>query len=254
MAVITSIAVAAVAVGAATYSAVAQKDAADAKAKAQKKAIEQQSNLLKNKLNPDRLNDIAQRFDKERAQSRLALQKEIDPELAALREKGKQQLLEEANTPRETRQSQQIANELFKESKEQDPRIEAIKQQLISNAEQELAAGATLPPEFQGELVRAGLTKASGAGIGTDKNQVGPGVARVLGLAGIQLKEARQDQAVELTNEAQNITGARLNVLSAVFPKLRELEAVNRNDAATNFGLANALVPESGLSGQDAVN
>jgi len=254
MAVITAIAVGAVVAGAAAYSATAQKSAADKAASAQKKAVNQQSNLLKNKLNPDRLNEIAQRFDKERAQSRLALQKELDPELAALREKGKTELLAEANVPRESRQSQQLATQLFKETKEQDPRIEALKQQLISGAERELAAGATLPPEFQGELVRAGLTKASGSGVGTDRNQVGPGIARVLGLAGIQLQEARQDQAVELTNAAQNITNSRVNILSAVFPKLRELEAVNRNEAAQNFALANALLPESGLSGQDAAN
>jgi hypothetical protein len=38
------------------------------------------------------------------------------------------------------------------------------------------------------------------------------------------------------------------------FPKLREQEEATRATAAQNFALANATLPESGLSGQDVVN
>lgn len=252
---ITAAVIAAVVVAAGSAaSAVVSKNAADKSAKAQKKGVEQQNQLLKNNMNPDKLNNLAQRFDKDRARNRIEFQKEIDPELAALRQKGKEELLAQANANPETRQSGLVAKELFNEVKEQDPRMQAIKDSLITRAQQELNAGATLPPEFQAELVRTGLNTGSQAGIGFDKSTIGGGVAQVLGAAGLQLKQARENQAVQLAGAAQNITNARVNILATVFPKLRDLESVNRQDALVNFQVADNALPQVGLTGQDAVN
>jgi len=237
----------------AAASAVAKKSAADKSAHAQKQGITQQNQLL-NKTNPDRLNAIAKDFDKDRATNRLEFQKEIDPELAQLRQKGKEQLLEQANSNPETRQSGLVAKELFNETKQADPRMEALKQSLITKAQQDIAAGATLPASFQGELVRAGLDTGSQAGIGVDKEGIGGGVAKALGLAGIQLEQQRTEQAQQLAQSAQNITNSRVNILSTVFPKLRDLESVNRQDALVNFQVGDSTVPEVGLTGREAVN
>lgn len=253
-AVVCVVAAAVVTAAGAAASSVVSKSAADKSASAQKKAVKQQDQLLKGNMNPNKLNDLAQKFDKERATNRLEFQKEIDPELAALRQKGKEQLLAEANTNPETRQSGQVASQLFKEVKEQDPRMEALKQSLITRAQQDIDAGATLPPSFQGELVRAGLNQGSQAGIALDKEGVGGGVAKVLGLAGVQLEQQRTAEAQQLAASAQNITNSRVNILSTVFPKLRDLESVNRQDALVNFQVGDNALPEVGLTGKDAVN
>ena len=255
MGVVTTLAIGAgVAAAAAAASAVAKKKAADAAAKAQKGAITQQQQLLRKKLDPETLNDLARRADEERVKARLELQKEVDPELAALRQKGKEQLLAEANIPVESRQSSRLAAQLFKETEQQDPRLEALKGALITRAQEEIDAGATLPPEFQAELVRAGLTKGASSGVGVGKEQIGGGVARLLGSAGIQLQQQRQEQAVQLGTAAQNLQSARVNILASVFPKLKDLETVNRQEGAQNFGIAESALPESGLTGTDLTN
>ncbi len=246
-------AVAATVVAAGVATAVVSKNAADKAAGAQKKGVEQQNQLL-GSLRPERLDSIAQDFDKQRAQNRIAFQKEIDPELAALRTQGKEQLLAQAQKAPELEKSNQLAQTLFNETKQQDPRIEALKQSLITNAEKDLAAGATLPPEFQGELVRAGLNQGAQAGIGVGAPQIGGSTARLLGIAGIQLQQQRQQEAINATNAAQGITNARVNILASVFPKLRDLESVNRQDAVTNFQIGDSTLPEVGLSGREAVN
>lgn len=253
MAVITAIALGGVIAGAGIYSAVARKDAADKAAKAQKDAVKKQNKLL-NQLDPTALNDLAKKFDKDRAVNRLAFQKEIDPEVAQLRELSKKQLLESAQIDPTSRQSNQLANKLFNEVKTQDPRIEALKDSILANAQSELSAGAALPPEFQAELVRAGIENGGQSGIGFDKSAIGGGTARLLGAAGIELQRQRQQQGLELTRAAEELQNTRVNILASVFPKLRDLEISNRNEAASNLALSNSMIPEVGMSGADAVN
>lgn len=245
--------VAAVAVAASVASAVAQKRAAKKAAKAQAKGLETQQALLK-RNDPVALNKAAQIADKERAERRLALQKELDPELAELRQLSKQQMLEQAKVAPEDRQSGKLARTLYEEVKAPDERTERIKDQLLAAAQQELSAGATLPPEFQAELVRSGLSTGSQAGFAIDKNVIGGGVARALGSAGIQLQQQRQQQAMAMTQQAENLKNSRVNILSSVFPRLRDLETANINEARQSFGLAEAALPESGLGGTDIVN
>ncbi len=254
MGVAAAVCAAVVVAAGAAASAVVSKNAADKSATAQKKGVEQQNNLLKGNMNPRRLNELAKDFDKDRARNRLEFQKEIDPELAALRQKGKEQLLANANENPETRQSGLVAKELFNEVKEQDPRMEALKQSLIARAQQDLDKGAELPPTFQAELVRAGLNQGSQAGIALDKEGIGGGVAKALGLAGVQLEQSRAQEAAQLAGRAQDITNSRVNILSTVFPKLRDLESVNRQDALVNFQVGDNAIPEVGLTGKDAVN
>jgi hypothetical protein len=253
MGVVTAIAAGAVAAGA-IASAVVKKNAADKAAKIQKKAIDQQQKILQNKLDPDALNKLAQTADTERAKNRIALQQTIDPELAQLRTAGKKALLEQASIPEEQKQSSQLASALFNETKTEDPRMAALKDSIINAAQNEINAGATLPPEFQAELVRSGLNTGSQSGIGITKNSIGGSVARALGLGGVQLQFQREQAAQNLAATGQSLINARTNILSSVFPKLRDLENERRVEAAQNFQLADQALPESGLSGQDVVN
>lgn len=239
---------------AAIYSATEEAKAAHKAIDAQKAALQVQRQIWAKELDPERFDALAVEFDKRRIERRDEFLRENDPKLYELRELTKQQLLDRAKLPKSQDQSHILATKLFNEIRNEDPRMAAIKDRLLSAAESDLAGGATLPPEFQAELVRAGLNTGSQAGIGFSQGAIGGGVARLLGTAGEQLRQARNQEAVNLVNSAQNLTTARTNILSAVFPKLRDLETADRNEAVQNFALSQAQAPDIGISGADAIN
>lgn len=251
MGVVTALVVtAAVVAGSAYLKGAAAKKAGEA----QTKALGEQEKILQNKLDPAALNRLAQTLDRERALSRRALQEEIDPELAQLRQKGKEELLREFGTPDASRQTTQVSNQLFNENIKADPRMEALKDSIINKAQADLDAGATLPPEYQAELVRSGLSTGAGSGVGVSRNQVGGVTSRLLGSAGIQLGQQRVAEAQQLTNTANNLTTSRANILSSIFPTIKATEDAKIARAAGAFQIGESTLPQSGISGSDAVN
>jgi hypothetical protein len=200
------------------------------------------------------LNDIAQRADTERAKGRIANQMEIDPELGRMRQLGKEQMLNLAGIDEGTKQSSQLADSLFNSTLNEDPQLAQLRQTMATQAQSELDAGAALPASYQGELVRAGLNRGSQAGIAMNKNSIGGPLATVLGAAGIQLQKQRQEAAMNLANASNSLYNSRINVLSSVFPKLRDLESQRRVEAAQNFQMADQAMPEYGLTGREMVN
>lgn len=254
MGIVTALVVGVVAAGAVAGSAAAKKSAANKAAGAQKKALSQQEAILRRNLDPGALNRLAQTMDRERLLSRRKLQEETDPELAELRQFGKAELLKEFQRPSESLQSTQLANRLFAENAEADPRMEALKDSIISRAQEDLDRGAELPAEFQAELVRSGLSTGAGSGIGVSRNQVGGVTSRLLGGAGIQLEAQRTAEAAGLANTAQNLTASRANILSSIFPTVKAAEDAKLARAAGAFQIGEATLPQSGLSGSDAVN
>lgn len=254
MGVITSllIAGAAVAAAGAAGAAYSKKRAADKAAVAQKNALKGQQRILKDELSFERINQAATDADELRARNRKELQERIDPELAQLRQLGKERLLDEARRPNESLESTQVAKALFEENVEADPRLTALKDSIIQRAQQELSAGATLPPEFQSELVRAGVEQGSQAGFRVDNKTVGGTIARALGLGGIQLQQQRQQQAVGLANAATGIQESRANILASIFPSIKAAEEERRKNAITDFGIGESTLPESGLTGREA--
>jgi hypothetical protein len=246
--------IAGVAAAGAAGAAYAKKKAADKSAHAQKNALKGQKKILQEELSFDRINQAATDADRLRAENRLALQKEVDPELAQLRQLGKEKLLAESQRPNESLQGTQIANALFKENAVEDPRLEALKSSIINRAQEEIAAGSTLPPSFQAELVRAGVQQGSQAGFKTDAKTVGGTIARALGIGGEQLKVARENQAVNLAGAATNLDQSRAQILSSIFPTIAASEQTRRQNAASEFGVGEATLPESGLTGREAAN
>lgn len=246
----TLLVTAAVVAGSAAAKAAAAKKAAGA----QKKALGEQEGILRRRLNPEALNRLSQQFDAERAINRRKAQELQDPELAKLRDMGKQQLLAEFSRPEASRQSNQVANQLFAENIQQDPRIEALKDSIISKAQEDFDRGAELPPEFQAELVRSGIATGAGSGIGVSRNQVGGVTSRLLGGAGIQLEAQRTAEAVQLTNAAQNLTASRASILSSIFPTVKAAEDAKLARAGAAFQIGESTLPQAGLSGADAVN
>ena len=254
MGIATALIVGGVAAAGAAGSAYMKKKAGDKAANAQMSALTGQQKILSEELSFSRINQAATEADRLRAQNRLALQKEIDPELAKVRELGKQKLLEEAQRPSESQGTQKIASQLVKENLQADPRLEALKESIIGRAQQELDSGSSLPPEFQADLIRAGVGQGGQAGFRPESKSIGGSIARALGLGGEQLKQARQQQAVSLAGAATNMQSSRASILSSIFPTVKAAEDSRKADAASMFGIGEATLPESGLTGREAAN
>lgn len=254
MGVATALIIGGVAAAAAAGTAAAKKAAADKAATAQKNALKGQKKILEDQLSLSAVNQQAVMAERQRAKDRIALQEEIDPELAQLRKLGKQQLLEQAQQPNASQQSVQVANQLFAEFQKPDQSLEKLKDQIIGRAQEDLSRGATLPPEYQAELVRAGLTTGSQAGLKTVQSTIGGRVSQALGSAGINLEQQRAAEAAGLANTASNLETSRARLLESIFPTISTSEATQRQVAASTFGIGEQTLPQAGLTGQEAAN
>jgi len=248
------IAGAAVAAAGAAGSAYATSKAADKAAAAQKNALKGQKKILEEELSYGKVNQQAVAAERQRAKDRIALQEEIDPELAQLRQLGKEQLLAQAKQPGASQQSVQVANQLFAEFQKPDQGLEKLKDQIISKAQEDLNRGATLPPEYQAELVRAGITAGSQAGLKTAQSTIGGKVTQALGSAGVNLEQQRTAEAAGLANTANNLEQSRAKLLESIFPTISQSEATQRQVAASTFGIGEQTLPQAGLTGQEAAN
>lgn len=231
-----------------------KKKAGDKAASAQQSALKGQKKILSEELSFDRVNQAATDADRLRAQNRLKLQEEIDPELAKVRQLGKEQLLAEVARPAESKGSTQVANKLVEENLQGDPRLEALKDTIINRAQSELDSGASLPPEFQADLIRAGVTEGGQAGFHPESKTIGGSITRALGLGGEQLKQARNQQAISLAGAAEGLQASRASILSSIFPTVKASEDARKQDAAAAFGIGESTLPESGLTGREAAN
>lgn len=198
--------------------------------------------------------DIARKYDRRRFEGQLALQKELDPKAAALREGGIDTMLANlSNADDET--ALNLVRRLAEENGTEDPAVVAIKDKILSDAMTDLEAGAKLSPDFQAELVRTGLETGAGAGFGISP---GSGAGRqsreLLGAAGIALKQQRTETAQGAAEFATSLSTARANILSGVAASLSNLTNNQFNKGQTAAGVGYSLVPEYGLSGADAVN
>src|SRR6185503_13263673 len=122
-------------------------------------AIERQRQFVYDQLDPAKLAKAAKTQDIADAQARLDLQKKLDPDLFAARyaaQKGITKTLEELEP---TGGAQRVADQATKEALTGTDVAAQAKQQLIDAALDQLRLGATLPPDVQAELVKAGLEK-----------------------------------------------------------------------------------------------
>src|SRR4029079_12447707 len=110
------------------------------------------------------------------------------------------------------------------------------------------------PPDFQAELLRAGIQQGAQSGVGTSGRTVGGLTSRLLGSAGINLQNQRTAEATALTGAAQQLTDARQRILANIFPTVKATEDAAAGRATAGLGIAESLLPESGLTGQQAVD
>jgi hypothetical protein len=219
----------------------------------QKKGIDTQTKYLKKNFNPQKLAELSLKYDKGFLQRRMDMQKEFDPELAEMRELGKKQLLDQARMDPSSLQSTKTANQLFRENINEDPKSAELRARLISQATKNLDAGAELPPEFQAELLRSGLNAGNQAGIKTDKRTIGGPVARLLGGAGVQLQQQRENQAMNLASSADASAQSRAKILSNIFPAVAAVEHQNAQRAGSAFALGQETMPSAGLTGREVL-
>lgn len=238
--------------GTSIISGFVERDAANRAYATQKKGVVKQQKMLAEEYSPDRINTLVNKYDKGFLDKRLELQKEFDPELYALREAGKKNLLTELGRDNATRMSQKVATQLFSENIKPTSGAEELKDKLFSEANAALKAGASLPPEFQAELVRSGLSGAAGSGFSIDRKAIGGPVAHTLGSEAIKLQNMRQQQAIQLGQAGQQLTDARARILGNIFPTIQNSEQTAEGRSAAAFAIGNENLPSGGLTGREA--
>jgi hypothetical protein len=253
MAVVAAVS-AAVTVAAGVYGAVAKKAAADKAAVAQNRALTKSERVLNDELNLNKVNDAFLRAERARLDNRKALQEEFDPELARVRELGAKQILAEAEKDPASLDSSRTVRAIMDENLKEDPRLKTLRDNLLTRGIAESTAGATLSPEYQAELVRAGLTGTAGSGISQGKAQVGGSVARVLGRAGVDLQAQRDQTAQQIAGTVGNLDRNRARILESVFPAVAQQEQNLRVRGAQNMSFADQMAPEGGLTGKEGAN
>lgn len=238
-----------VAAAGAIGGAIAKGDAARKAANARLEAVRAMEDIV----TADE-NQLARTADTERFAGQLALQKELDPTVAKIREAGAQGVLASLDTSQDAN-ARALADKLASENLEPDKGLEALKTKLLADAQADLDRGAQLDPAFQSELVRSGLESAGASGF---KAAPSGGAARsarsMLGAAGIALKEQRRKAATETAGAVSDLQTARANILGRIIPTLTSLGDATAARAGKAFGMANEAMPEYGLSGTEMVN
>ena len=238
--------VAVAAAGAAIYSA-------DQKGKALKKARAAQLKGY-DALQPldfEELNSVATDADLQKYRAQFDAQRDIDPTFAKLRTQGSADLLAELRDKdtASTRSLAEMESLTSGSKKSQEDAITA----LMDRAKADLEAGATLPPEFQAELIRSGLENAGGQGLSIDgRGAAGAEIRRLVGSEGLALKQAREAGARENLSAAEMIRARRLDALSGLLQSDTNLREAQFNRAGRAVAAANLAMPSIGLTGADA--
>jgi hypothetical protein len=219
-------------------------------------ALQKQRDFVYSQLEPGTVNAQAQQADIDRAKNQLALQGQIDPALLAQRYASEGAIaktsaaLASGNTPADT-----VAATAAREAVAGTPGEDDAKKALVDAALKELAAGATLPPDVQAQLVQTGLQKTGQVTGAANASGVGGQVlSTILGTAGINLKMQREQQAANLTNAAQDLQTKRQNILQGLFPNLQNQQLKNISAQQGILQQSNAMAPSVGLGGNDVTN
>jgi hypothetical protein len=223
---------------------------------AQRNGLNAQRDALSQDYNIERITNLVQQYDKGYLDRRVALQKQYEPEMYAAGQQARKDLLAQAQTPASSLESTRVAKQLFSENIDQNPELKKLKDTVIQKANDLLQLGGSLPPEYQAELVRAGVGASAQAGIKPGERSVGGVVSNVLGSAGEKLRQARNLEASQLAGTAQAMTESRAKILGSIFPTIQSSEQSNLGRAAGIFQLANSTEAGTGtgLTGRETLN
>jgi len=269
--------------------AIIGSNASDNAANAQTSAINKQQQFVFQNLNPSVIGPLATQADYANAVNRLVAQGQLDPALLdsrygsenSIRDQlntlgvqpatvSNQAVLEAINGPNVSGESKQnLVNTGNTDLTSPTPGKDA----LIQAAMGQLNAGATLPPDVQAELVKAGLENAGMVTQNASGQGAGGQILRtILGTAGINLQQQRQTQAANLLGAAQaldtqkkqtatgligaaqNLEQSRASILQNLFPNLSNVQLANLAGTQGVLGTSNSMLPNGGLSGSDVAN
>jgi len=233
-----------------------QSDALKGAAAAQQAAIAKELTNVNVGMDPTLVNDLATKAGQEQAVNQLALQKLVDPSLAATRQVAGADLLtgvKNINDPNSL--SNQMAEAAVQNATTGSQGLDQGKSALIDAALSQLKQGATLPPDVEAQMVQAGLQQGGSATGSSTGTGLGGNILRtVLGTAGLNLQMQRQSQAAGLLQQAGVLQQQKQNTLSTLFPSLAATQLQNLSGTGGALNLSNSLVPNTGLSATDTAN
>lgn len=217
-------------------------------------ALQKQRDFTFQQLDPATINAQALQASQEQAVNRLALQGQVDPALLGQRYTAEGALADQTaqlgNGP-----AQAVGDVAAQQAIQGTQQTTDAKTALIDAALQNLKAGATLPPDVQAELVQTGLEKTGQMTQTSDAQGFGGTILRkVLGTAGIQLQQQRQQNAAALAGQAQNLEQSRAQILGNLFPNLSSVQLNTLQGTENAFNTSNNALPQAGLSGNDIAN
>jgi hypothetical protein len=230
-------------------------DAARKATALQSAAIGQIQQNITSGMNPEQVQQLATQADFQRAQNQQKLLGQLFPGLASAEQTAAQGIAQQAGGFGAGSPSTAIAQQAAQDAIKNAGATQQGQNQLIDAALSQLKAGATLPPDVEAQLVQAGLESsgmttqsASGQGIG------GQQLRTILGTAGIQLQQQRQQQAAQLLTSAQNLEQSRQNILQSLFPNLSAVQLQQLQGSGTAFGIGANATPQAGLGGSQIAN
>lgn len=242
------------AVGQVASSAI-QADAIKTSTKMQIDALQRQKDFVFNQLDPNVIGPQATIADIQRTQNRLALQGQVDPALLSTRYAAENQQAAQlgqlgAGSPEDI-----VARQAAGEALTGVPGIQDAKKQLVDQALHELSQGATLPPDIQAEIMKAGLERTGQTQGAAGPQGFGQQILRqLIGQAGLNLQTQRQQKAQQLTTTAQQLEQSRQSILGSLFPNLSSVQLNTLKGTQGALQLSDALVPDAGLSGSNIAN
>jgi len=217
-------------------------------------ALERQQKFVYSELEPGKINAQALAADIDRAKSRLALQGITDPDLLKARYVAEQKMLEGVSELG-TGTSEQVAQQAAAEALAGGGVAEQMKQKLIDSALDEMNAGASLPPDVQAELVKAGFERSGAVSGAATTKGIGGNISReMIGERALALKTERQGKAIAMTQAASALEQNRASLLQSLFPALKTNQLQNLAAAQGTMAAGAAEIPEAGLSGESVAN
>lgn len=231
---------------------------------ANKRAIAKQIDALRNmeQADPVALGKAATEGDKAQIKAGYDYQRENDPVMASIRDaayqgmlKATQDLNAGVGPAGEAIAAASAATQQASADMAGNSEFSKMISQLLTGAQEDLASGSTLSPEFQSELVRSGLEQGGAGGFSAGSGIVGRNVRGLFGQAGEALKTQRQQRATQAAGTAANLrTGTISNTLGAA-GQLSNLGAQKVQQLAGAGATAESLVPRSiGISGDEVAN
>lgn len=207
-------------------------------------------------LNIDQMNQLASSQDIVKYKQDFEEQAKIDPNYSALRVGGAQAVLSGLNDLMNPAGAIPTAFKEFQANATANaPQYKSIIHDLISQAQEDLAQGATLPPAFQAEMIRSGLAAGGAAGTGVaGEGATGAGIRTLLGTAGLQLQQQRQQQAAGLTGAAQAVQQQQQAALEELISLSQNISGFKAKLGGAAAAMGNATVPSIGLTGAQDVS